>query len=197
MRKVSVVTAAISALSLSSAAIGAEEMSYGYDALGRLVGVVSNRGATAIAPSIYRYDKADNRAAVFVAKADATRRPIFRFFMPSQDHFYTTGFMEGHSAGLDADGRTFYLYTSDGSGRYALYRCYAAASGDHFVSASSNCEGQTVGGILGYSASSSGTGLKELHRCYRVSDTDHLATTSMAECTNNGYTYVQSLGFVP
>ncbi|MCI4591484.1 hypothetical protein MOK15_15485 [Sphingobium sp. BYY-5] len=189
--------AALAALSLCASVARAETLTYGYDELGRLVGAVSDRGPAATTTTIYLYDKADNRSVVFVAKADATKRPVFTFFEPSRGHFYTLGFLEGHNAGMDAAGPTFYLYTSGGSGRYALYRCYDAAGGNHFVTASSNCEGQTVEGILGYSAASNAAGLTELHRCFRASDTDHLVTANMAECTNYGYAYVQSLGFVP
>jgi hypothetical protein len=41
-----------------------------------------------------------------------------------------------------------YLYSSSGSGREALYRCYTGV--DHFVSTSSTCEGQHVDYLLGY-----------------------------------------------
>ncbi len=41
-----------------------------------------------------------------------------------------------------------YLYSTSGSGREALYRC--STSVDHFVSTSSNCEGQHVEYLLGY-----------------------------------------------
>jgi hypothetical protein len=41
-----------------------------------------------------------------------------------------------------------YLFASPGSGLEALYRCYTGA--DHFVSTSSNCEGQQVDYLMGY-----------------------------------------------
>ncbi len=43
-----------------------------------------------------------------------------------------------------------YAYTSPVAGSVALYRCFNAATTDHFVSADSACEGMSVGEFLGY-----------------------------------------------
>ncbi len=44
-----------------------------------------------------------------------------------------------------------YAFSSPGTGRVALYRCYTGT--DHFVSTASNCEGQTQESLLGYGLS--------------------------------------------
>ncbi|BBF68398.1 hypothetical protein [Sphingomonas bisphenolicum] len=132
-----------------------------------------------------------------MAKADGTKNPVFRIFTVERGHFYTTGFMEGYAGGLDAEGPNFNLYTSGGTGLQTFYRCYGASTVDDFISTSSKCEGQAVNGVLGYASTASGTGLTQLHRCYRTSDMDHLITKNMSECTNYGYTYEMSLGYVP
>ncbi|WP_156358186.1 hypothetical protein [Sphingobium sp. Leaf26] len=197
MRKLSKVLLNAMLLLAYSVPVRAENLTYAYDALGRLVGTVSVVSSANIATSIYSYDKANNRSVVWVAKADGIKRPVFRFFTVARGHFYTIGFMEGHAGGLGAEGPTFNLYVSGGTGRQALYRCYNASSVDDFISTSSSCEGQTVNSILGYASTASGTGLTQLHRCYRTSDMDHLITKNMSECTNYGYTYEMSLGYVP
>ncbi|TNF37978.1 MAG: hypothetical protein EP329_01690 [Deltaproteobacteria bacterium] len=43
-----------------------------------------------------------------------------------------------------------WIYNANASGRVPLYRCYIPSSGDHFVSSSATCEGQTVEQLLGY-----------------------------------------------
>lgn len=184
-------------LPLSMQSAHSETLSYGYDELGRLVGAVSDMGAAATTTSVYKYDNADNRSQVMVGKADSTRVPMFRFYYASGKHFYTRGFMEGHNAGLTADGPSFYLYGATASGRYPLFRCYNSPNADHFVSTSSTCEGSTVEGTLGYAASATGTGLSALYRCYRSSDQDHLITINLSECTSGGYVNELTLGYVP
>ena len=174
--------------------LDAETKNYAYDRHGRIVGAVSD---SMQATTIYRYDNASNRSALFSAKTDANRRPIFRFSSAAFKHFYTLGFMEGHNAGFNAEGATFHLFNAGGTGRQALYRCYNSGSDDHFVSTASNCEGQIAEGLLGYAATVSATGLIQLHRCFRASDSDHLITTSSSECASSGYAYESSLGFTP
>lgn len=197
MRHISVMRAALCAALLSAGiAAKAETVIYAYDALGRLVGVMRDQGSSTAITTIYRYDKADNRFHVDVAKQDSVKRPIFRFWSTG-GHFYTVAFTEGHEAGLTAEGATFNLLVSNGAGRYGLYRCYNSTSNAHFVSASSSCEGTTVEGLMGYAASASGANLVQLHRCYRASDKDYLITLNQAECTNGGYGYEGALGYVP
>jgi len=43
-----------------------------------------------------------------------------------------------------------YIYTTQVSGSQALYRCYVKKTGSHFISTSSNCEGQTTESLIGY-----------------------------------------------
>ncbi|KQN04354.1 hypothetical protein ASE85_04675 [Sphingobium sp. Leaf26] len=163
--------------------------------MGRLVGVVADRGPTATATSLYRYDAADNRNYVGVAKADGTKIPIFRFFK-NPNRFYTTDYMEGSELGFDPEQLAFSLYPSSGSGLVGLYRCYASANAAYFITTASNCEGQTVQGLMGYAYTTAGTGRRALYRFYKASTADHLVTVSYDEGNNNGYTLVSTLGYV-
>jgi len=52
--------------------------------------------------------------------------------------------------GQFARGPVGYIYTKKVSGSVALYRCSMGSGADHFISAASNCEGQTVEQTLGY-----------------------------------------------
>jgi hypothetical protein len=185
------------ALSLYAFTARAEGLYYGYDPMGRLVGVVSDSGPNAVSSTIYRYDKADNRNLVVVAKTDATVTPVFRFNHIVDGHFYSLGLLEGISAGYDAEQVAFDLYKSPGAGLIALYRCYNITDKDHFVSTGSTCEGQGTGSLLGYAASASGTGLTQLYRYYKSSIKDHLVTVNSAEAVAGGYTLDASLGYVP
>jgi YD repeat-containing protein len=183
------------ALPLSMQSAQSETLSYGYDELGRLVGAVSDMGVAATTTSVYKYDNADNRSQVMVGKADSARIPIFRFYYSTGRHFYGRNFMEGHNAGLTADGPTFYTYAATATGRNPLFRCYDAPK--HFISISNTCEGKTLEGTMGYAASTTGTGLSALYRCYRSSDQDYMITINQSECTSGGYSSEGILGYVP
>jgi hypothetical protein len=52
--------------------------------------------------------------------------------------------------GLFDLGPVGYIENNQAPGSVALYRCRVAASGDHFISTSASCEGQTVEQTLGY-----------------------------------------------
>ena len=52
--------------------------------------------------------------------------------------------------GLLALGPVGWIEASPGDGRVALYRCIVSSTGDHFISDSPTCEGQTVEQLLGY-----------------------------------------------
>jgi hypothetical protein len=73
--------------------------------------------------------------------------PIYGCLAGNDDYFASTySNCEGSSYSfLGIDG---YLFSTAGSGREALYRCFTGV--DHFVSTSSTCEGQHVDYRLGY-----------------------------------------------
>lgn len=179
-------------LGLSTAAVaGTETQSYQYDARGRLI-VVDTTGTSVTRVATYGQDRADNRTAVTSTDRTGGIQPIYRF--NNGKHFYTLGFSEGIDAGFTSEGVSFRAYASSGSGLHALYRCYVG-SGDHFVSSASNCEGQTVIGLLGYVFSSAGTGRTALYRF--SGGGEHLVTTYYPEGTAAGYSYDGILGYVP
>lgn len=64
MRNLTVTAFCIATLTLSSAAVSAETVTYSYDAKGRLVRVVKSGGPNNGAVTIYEHDKADNRKRV-------------------------------------------------------------------------------------------------------------------------------------
>ncbi|WP_093021777.1 hypothetical protein [Sphingobium sp. YR768] len=182
-------------LGASASALGTETTSFAYDALGRIAGSVADSGSTNKTTTIYRYDAANNRRFVNVAKQDGTRVPIFRFYNGSK-HFYTMTYLEGQGAGFGSEGIPFASLPGGGTGTQPLYRCYNAANADHFISVSSTCEGVTYEGQMGWAYTASGTGRKPLYRFYSATLKDHLFTTSYDEGTAAGYAYESLLGYV-
>jgi YD repeat-containing protein len=196
MRKISTLLAVVAAVAIPAIA-NSETTTYAYDALGRMVGVVvDNGGITATTTSIYAYDSAGNRQWMGVNTGTSTKIPVFRFHGGSQ-HFYTTSYIEGQRAGLVSDGAQFNLSPTGGSGLVALYRCYASANNDHFLSGQSDCEGQGVEGIIGYAYLAAGPNLVALYRFNKASIYDHLITVNYQEGIGNGYSYEGILGYVP
>jgi hypothetical protein len=83
-------------------------------------------------------------------------------------HYGPPGLCGGGTTG---DG-PFQLYTTAGSDRVALYRCYSGA--DHFISGDSACEGRTTERLLGYGSAVPTSAMpRPLTRCY-VTDGPHL-----------------------
>jgi hypothetical protein len=179
----------------ATAAVGSETTVFAYDALGRIVASVADSGPTNKSTTMYRYDLTSNRDYVSVVKEDGSRIPIFRFRQNSQ-HFYTVNYLEGSNAGLQPEQIASALYTGNGPGSIGLYRCYNSSNGDHFISTSSACEGQTQEGLMGYAYTTAGAGRRALYRFYKASIADHLITVDFSEGTNNGYTSEGILGYV-
>jgi len=181
-------------LGVSTAGVaGTETQTYQYDARGRLM-LIDTTGSSVSQVATYGQDRADNRTIVTTTDRAGGIQPIYRF--NNGKHFYTLGFSEGVNAGFASEGISFRAYASSASGLYPLYRCYVGA-GDHFVSGASNCEGQTVIGLLGYVYNSAGSGRIALYRYYSSAVGDHLITTNSAEAVALGYTYEGVLGYVP
>lgn len=123
--------------------------------------------------------------------------PEFRFF-DGTHHFITPSYSEAASLYWSFEKTAFRVFTTpQDSNMVALYRCYSPSSYDHFVSLSSNCEGQNYEGLYGYVSSIPRTGYEEIYRFYKSSIGDHLITTDSSEGTNNGYQSEGSLGFAP
>jgi len=123
--------------------------------------------------------------------------PLFRFFN-GKDHFLTASFSEGINAGYGFEGTAFNVYSSNIDGAMApIQRCYVNASGDHFVSRDSNCEGQRLEGVYGFISTYSRPGFAALYRFYHTATGDHLTTTNYAEGVNTGYSLEGVLGYVP
>ena len=187
--------AASAGLLWSGIASASATIAYTYDALGRLVTVIDDNGPAAKAVSLYAYDAAGNRQSVVVAKTDSLKFPVFTFY-DGRQHFYTASYPEGRDAGLNFQRVQFNLLAS-GQGALPLYRCLVSGTGDHFISAFSNCEGTIVEGLLGYAAAAPASGLVPLYRFYKASASDHFVTTDYADAVANGYSYEGILGYVP
>jgi hypothetical protein len=196
MRKMTI-TLFAGCLVLQGSAGDCETTSYGYDALGRLVAVVGDQGATGTRTTAYWYDSASNRARVSLSTSTDTYAPIFRYVYAGAKHFYTSGYMEGFRAGLTPEGAAFTLYRQPGADLAPVYRCYVPSNDDHFMSRQSDCEGQAVEGNLGFVRMTSASGLKPLHRFFKASISDHLITTDYNEGVVAGYTYESIVGYVP
>jgi hypothetical protein len=196
MRKV-LMTLIAGCTALQGGAGHCETTSYAYDALGRLMAVVGDRGETAARSAVYWYDAAGNRYRVLSANSSAEFLPVFRYVNPAAKHFYTQGLMEGIRAGLSPESWAFTLYRQSGTDLAPVYRCYVPSMDDHFMSRQSNCEGQTVEGTLGYVRVTAASGLKPLYRFFKASISDHLITINYDEAVNAGYAYESVVGYVP
>lgn len=184
-------------IALQGGAGHCETTSYAYDALGRLVAVVGDRGETATRSAVYWYDAANNRSRVLSANSNEEFVPVFRFVNPGAKHFYTQGLMEGLRAGLAPEGLAFTLYGQPGGDLAPVYRCYVPSMDGHFMSRQSDCEGQTVEGTIGYVHVTAVPGLKPLYRFFKASISDHLITINYDEAVNAGYAYESVVGYVP
>ncbi|WP_334186013.1 hypothetical protein [Novosphingobium sp.] len=196
MRKV-LMTLVAGCIALQGEAGHCEITSYAYDALGRLVVVVGDRGETATRSAVYWYDSASNRSRVLSANSSTEFVPVFRYVNPGAKHFYTHRLMEGIRAGLSPEGWAFTLYRQPGIDLAQVYRCYVPSTDDQFMSRQSNCEGQTVEGTLGYVRVTAASGLNPLYRLFKASISDHLITINYDEAVNAGYAYESVVGYVP
>jgi hypothetical protein len=115
---------------------------------------------------------------------EGCRHPIHRAYSSAAtDHLYTTDLAEATCCGYSLEVENyFYLYNDRVAGTTELWRCWLGASGDHFYTTSSTCEGapgavlEGNSGFIGSSAFCGGFPL------YRVSGpSDHFYTTSAAE----------------
>ena len=122
-----------------------------------------------------------------------TMVPIYRFLKGK--HFMTLSYTEAASNGWTFETTGFHLFPSGGPGYSAIYRCYNLAATDRFLSTSSNCEGYSVEGLVGYASAGPATGLVPIYRMYRASIKDHLITANPSEGTNNGYVSEGILGY--
>jgi hypothetical protein len=117
------------------------------------------------------------------------------------EHFYTVSEAEAVGAGFTIEARNyFYLLTAPATGTVPLYRCYNAPMNRHFMSASANCEGATVEGVMGHIASSGICGAVPLYRLRQPSSGDNFYTLSSDErdhaVRNLGYQALELLGYV-
>ena len=164
------------------------------------------------APTIYGLSDASNAQLQYESSVIGTNirsgwtfpagtTPIYRFSSASTgDHFFTANESEGVLASAANsfvfEGFGFVVYTSSNAGMNALYRCNEGGV-SHFLSSVSNCEGQVVEGILGYTNSAQSANTAPLYRFFNTSNGSHLATTNYNEGITAGLTPEYILGFVP
>lgn len=124
---------------------------------------------------------------------------IYRFYAPwSGEHFFSTSYAEGTSAGYLVEGVGFKVVArQDAFAIRALYRCYWSAASRHFISTDYACEGLSLEGLYGYIYDSQFAGTVPLYRFYSPLNQDHLTTTNYVEGINAGYTLEGVLGYVP
>ncbi len=106
-----------------------------------------------------------------IVSVSPTKIEIYRM-RNSNDYLITPYQSEGANANYNSEG-SFSFFANADSGTKAIYRCNGAAG--HFVSTVSNCEGQSVEGVLAYlSVSNNNAGtLRPIYRI-RTSTGNHL-----------------------
>lgn len=112
------------------------------------------------------------------------RHAVTRGYNPSSnEHFYTVDLTEATNAGYQIQGASYFsLYSVDQPGLVPFYRCVLTASGYHFYTASSSCEGAGfVESSLGNIATSPVCGATPLYRLASLGDPDHLYTIDASE----------------
>ena len=119
---------------------------------------------------------------------------VYRHYNPAKaDHWLSLSSTE---AGYALEGVAFEVYRDSATGRRQLYGC--AVNGEHFVSRWSNCEGQQALGALGWVAETqSSKSSRAISRCRNAQSYDHLITANPNECASAGYSFEETLGYVP
>ena len=127
--------------------------------------------------------------------AAPAKREIFQLQKSDKsDYIYSADRNEGASLGYENEGMAFLLFLEQQPGTTGLNRCNA--NGKHFASTSSNCEGATNEGQLGFISTESQNSTKQLFRC-RASIGKYFLTTNSQLCADNNFVNEGSLGFVP
>ncbi|HEY0020847.1 MAG TPA: S8 family serine peptidase [Longimicrobium sp.] len=108
---------------------------------------------------------------------------VHRLFRASSgDHMYGPDPREALSLGYVLEGRNYFYLTPRTGTEYAdLYRCLVPATGDHFLSTHSTCEGMVKEAMLGRIAKWQVAGTVPLYRLYNRSNGDHFYTISYTE----------------
>ncbi len=122
-----------------------------------------------------------------------TPRILYRF-NNGKDLFITASQSEGSGAGYRLEGIAFAVYPTQIPGTHALYRCNSG-DGDHFVSASTNCEGTRLEGLHGYVYSNPQPKSQAIYRFRHSTGGDHLETTRLQEGYDSGLVYEGILGY--
>lgn len=102
-------------------------------------------------------------------------------FHNGSDHLLTLSFAEGINASYAYEGVAFKVFSQPGGDRQALYRCFDPATGDHFASTASNCEGFVQESVYGYVRSAASPGLVAIQRFMKPTGADHLTTATSTE----------------
>ena len=123
-------------------------------------------------------------------------QPIYRYFNSANGLHFTSGLSAEAGAPWLLEGILYSIFTNDSESRHLIYRCYVA-TGDHFVSTDSNCEKQGREAPMGYVENQpTVNATRPLLRCYNLL-IGHMESTSDMECSANGYSVEQTLGYVP
>lgn len=123
-------------------------------------------------------------------------KAIYRGHRSGNGHMWGRSHNELTSVGYSVDGKAFDVFKTPGPGRVTLYSC-TFGSTRYFISTSSNCDGETLVGSLGYANTSSSNETPSLlYSCY--DGFSHLVVKNTTECTNNKFDQINSLGaYVP
>ena len=123
--------------------------------------------------------------------------PMFRFWDGSR-HFYTLNQSEPDHRIFNEEGRPIFVFRSPPDPNYAaIFRCYVAREGVHFVSLDPDCDGETVEKAYGYISTVKRPGFQPLFALFNTSINDQVVTTNYGEGPPHGYAFRQILGFVP
>jgi uncharacterized protein YkwD len=130
------------------------------------------------------------------APASAPQTPVLaRYIKPGVGHWVTTSTVTGDYVGRNPGTQETVLGSLSSNGGGSMQAIYSCASGAvHFLSASSNCEGQVVLHMDGYASKSSTSGYDlQIFRCRVPGSNDHFVTWSPS-C--EGQIMESSLGFI-
>ncbi len=131
--------------------------------------------------------------------------PLYRYWLPGKDHFYTTNFSELGNGGNGwvYEGIQCRISATRISGTVPLYRYYNGSIVDHFYTANfselgNGGNGWKYEGIAGYIYPNAGSGRIPLYRYYNGGISDHFYTTNFSELGNggNGWKYEGIAGYV-
>ena len=123
---------------------------------------------------------------------------IYRYRNTATGVHQLTMSITGAPVGYTLEGPAFTLpQIPTATNQTRLYNCSNISNGSYWAAANPTCGGHAVLGIYGWMYTTAQPATVQLHRCVKsTAPVDYITTVSLAECSNPGYVFSASLGWV-